>query len=248
MKLNTSGIFGFLAILAMFVIAFLKHWSISWLYFVSTIVICSVAIIGLSSEEETLEEPFWAWNCALLALAAGLLIRTENWLSSLFLLGVGIALGYAMAGVLSLVAFCGISHILGLVGLVFMIVAAIAKGMGVSALYAGVALVLYGIALGSTVLGDSYRGRRKHNLMFSITPCQLLDNSETRLVWGTHLALILASVGLFVRVEQFVPPPWFLAIIEGQTATAYQVVLYAALLVASIFGGLVIPHLLFREN
>lgn len=248
MKLNTSGTIGLLSILAMFVIAFLKDWSVSWLYFVLAIVICSIAIISLSSERHASQESLWAWNCALLALATGLLLNTENWLGTLFLLGVGIALGYAVAGVLSLLTFCGISHALGIVGLAFMIVTALAKGAGLSSVYAGIALILYGIALGAAVLSYDYQSSKAHTLAYPKEPHQLLDNSDTRLVWGTHLALILAAVGLLVGVERFSPPPSWFTEFKGDSTMAYQALLYTGLLIVSIFGGLAIPHLLFREK
>lgn len=224
MKLNFHGVFGTVAVLGMFVAAYLRGWNIPWWYLVGAVILYAAGIIAttLYGSPTTYQADLAlvvGCHCAFLLLIGGLLLGQQDPLINLAIFVICVFVGLAISQLI----FAD-WHIFGILGLVLMVAVAFFKHWNIPWLYFAVVLLLYAFI----VFRLTFKGDR--------------DFTDDRVLWGLHLALFFGVAGMLIDVEHLPIPDWWML------TDLYHPLIYLGLVVASFAAGLAIPFMVLRER
>lgn len=229
MKLNTHGVLGILSIFGMIGIAFLKNWSINWIYFGVAITAYSfvVLLMTLSGRDEYYYPTLFLVGChtALILLAAGMLLNGSAPTFGVFVVCVAVGLAVPRLFLWKQAGRLGI-NLHGLLGIIALVVIGSLELLTrKTPWYFGTAVILYSAPFILSVLNDISQSGKNQD--------EPLDSWQIRLTWGWHLSLIFLTGGMFLDIERSSLPIWLT---------------YLTIFTTSIAAGLAIPFLLLRDR
>jgi hypothetical protein len=203
-----SGIIGLLAIGAMIFVGYQLHWTITWWYFVASIVAYSVTIIGLNIavEEASGAHLFrWVLGChlAFLLLVGGLYLNLPNLFVNLGLFAACITAGFALPFMLfTTEETVSINGILGFLALGAMVFIGYYLQWNIIWWYFIAAIVTYSIA---------------------IISLNVAKTRSLRLILGCHFAFLFLVGGFYLNLpKSFVEIGVFAAAVAAGVALPFM--------------------------